>query len=934
MLKLDNITKVYATKDMKVEALKGISLAFRKSEFVSILGPSGCGKTTALNIIGGLDHYTSGDLVISGVSTKKFNDRDWDVYRNHRIGFIFQSYNLIPHQNIEENVELALTIAGVSKEERVAKAREALDKVGLKGMYTKKPNQLSGGQCQRVAIARALVNEPDILLADEPTGALDSETSVQIMDLIKEISKEKLVIMVTHNPEIAEKYSTRIIRLLDGKVVGDSNPYTFEEEAKENEEKSEKTAQEVAKEKAKMSWFTAFRLSTKNLLSKGKRTALIAVASSIGIVGVSAVLAVSQGVTGYIQSMQDDMLSGNPIQIAQTGMDLSSFVGGGANGSTNNAKVVFDSYKNGMIDVQFMSETLVKRSNSVQNAMISNKIDEDYVQFIHDMPKDYYAAIMEDYGINVKNNFYTHADVSLSGYSKSELATQRYSITAITNFCKTILSNVNNGEYKSYASMVDSYTDSIGQILDDNRYILNQYDVLKGKLPEKEDEMVIVLNHNNALSEFTLTLLGYYSQDEFANAIYKFSEQNDKFSPELWEKQSKISFDDLMAKTYTYYPNNSVLTKVEASLLDQRTFDYHYMASSSMANALEMKVVGILTPKETVRYGSLDSGLYFTKAFVDKYIKDNKNSEIAQYIHEKTDGTDADSIASYYGTMELDNGTSVPINSGITYSYSIDFPDGIGSSTVNTYEGVALYGSENSLSGLVDLLGGSFGGNTGSEGPKTSLRTATLSLHDVGGSDIPTRISIYPRSFDDKYMVTDYLDKWEAEGSLTLSNGKVLQKDSRTEIRYTDNLAIIISIINDVIQMITVALIAFTALSLVVSTVMIGIITYVSVMERVKEIGVIRSLGGRKRDVSHLFNAETLIIGALSGGFGLALTYLLELILNLTVGVTFNLGMIANLNWISAVIVFAISILLTMFAGIVPARAAAKQDPVVALRTE
>ena len=934
MLKLDNITKVYATKDMKVEALKGISLAFRKSEFVSILGPSGCGKTTALNIIGGLDHYTTGDLVISGISTKKFNDRDWDVYRNHRIGFIFQSYNLIPHQNIEENVELALTIAGMSKEERVAKAREALDKVGLKGMYSKKPNQLSGGQCQRVAIARALVNEPEILLADEPTGALDSETSVQIMDLIKEISKEKLVIMVTHNPDIAEKYSTRIIRLLDGKVVDDSNPYTFEEEAKETAKAVEKSAEQLAQEKAKMSWFTAFRLSAKNLLSKGKRTALIAVASSIGIVGVSAVLAVSQGVTGYIQSMQDDMLSGNPIQIAQSGMDLASLVSGGNSGMSSNAGLVFESYKDGMIDVEFMSETLVKRSNSMQNAMVSNKIDEDYVQFIHDMPKDYYAAVKEDYGINVKNNFYTHADIRLAGYSDSERASQRYSITAITNFCKTVLENVNNGDYKSYASMVDSYTDSIGQILDDNKYILNQYDVLRGKLPEKEDEMVIVLNHKNALSEFTLTLLGYYSQDEFANAIYKFSEQNDKFSPELWEKQNKISFETLMNKTYTYYPNNSVLTKLDSSVLDQRTFDYHYMANDSMANGMEMKIVGILTPKESVRYGSLDSGLYFTKSFVEKYIQDNKNSEIANYIHDKTDGTDADSVASYYGTMELDNGTSVPINSGITYTYSVDFPDGIGSSTVNTYDGVALYGSENSLSGLMDMLGSTLGGNTGSEGPKTSIRTATLSLHDVGGSDIPNSISIYPRSFDDKYMVTDYLDKWEAEGDITLSTGKVLHKEDRTEIRYTDNLAIIINIINDVITMITVALIAFTALSLVVSTVMIGIITYVSVMERVKEIGVIRSLGGRKRDVSHLFNAETLIIGGLSGAFGLALTYLLELILNLTVGASFGLGMIANLSWVSAVIVFAISILLTMFAGIVPARAAAKQDPVVALRTE
>ncbi|MBP5092135.1 MAG: ABC transporter ATP-binding protein/permease [Bacilli bacterium] len=933
MLKLDNITKVYATKDMKVEALKGISLAFRKNEFVSILGPSGCGKTTALNIIGGLDHYTSGDLVISNRSTKEFTDRDWDVYRNHRIGFIFQAYNLIPHQNIQENVELALTIAGLKKEERTRLAREALDKVGLKGMYTKKPNQLSGGQCQRVAIARALVNKPEILLADEPTGALDSETSVQIMELIKEISKEKLVIMVTHNPDLAEKYSTRIIRLLDGRVQDDSNPYSFEEEEKEYRKAVVKSKEEITKEKAKMSWFTAFKLSAKNLLSKGKRTALIAVASSIGIVGVSAVLAVSQGVQGYIESVQDDMLSGNPIQIAQTGMDLSSLLSGSnmAN-AADNSKVVFDSYKEGKIDVEFMSKTLVERSNSVQDALISNKIDEDYVQFIHDMPKEYYAAVMEDYGINVKNNLYTHSDISLHGYSDAEKATQKYSISAITNFCKTILENVNDGEYKSYASLVDSYTDSIGQILDDKKYVLSQYDVLKGKFPEKEDELVIVLNHKNALSEFTLTLLGYYGQDEFANAIYNFSHQEDKFSKELWDKQGQVAFDDLLNKSFTYYPNDSILNKRTASALDQRAFDYNFIETPSMSNGVELKVVGILTPKPEINYGSLDSGLYFTKAFVNKYLSDNKNSEIANYIREANADGEGETISSYYGKMEV-SGVSVPVNSGITYSYDIDFANGIGSSDVETYNGIALYGSESALSGLSEMFSGMFGGGN-SEEATTSLRTATLSLHNVGGSSIPNTISIYPKSFDDKYMVTDYLDKWQSKETITLSTGKALAKADRTEIKYTDNLAIIISIINGVIDMITVALIAFTALSLVVSTVMIGIITYVSVMERVKEIGVIRSLGGRKRDVSHLFNAETLIIGALSGGFGLAMTYLFELILNSTVGVTFGLGMIANLNWISAVIVFALSILLTMVAGIIPAGAAAKQDPVVALRTE
>lgn len=394
MLKLDKITKIYQTKQMKVEALKGISLAFRKNEFVSILGPSGCGKTTTLNIIGGLDHYTNGDLVIDGRSTKEFKDHDWDVYRNHKIGFVFQAYNLIPHENILENVELALTISGVSKEERVKLAKDALDKVGLKDMYSKKPSELSGGQCQRVAIARALVNKPDILLADEPTGALDSKTSVQIMDLIKEISKEKLVIMVTHNPDLAEKYSTRIINLLDGKVVGDTNPYSFEEEEKERGQ----VANEEEKEKAKMSWWTAFKLSAKNLLSKAKRTSLIVVASSIGIVGVSAVLAVSQGVTGYITNMQDDMLSGYPIEVSENALDLSSLLS--STTSAQQGEIVRHSWKDGKIDVQFITESLIKTSSTMNNATLKNDINEDYVQFIKDMPEDYYAALGMEYGFD------------------------------------------------------------------------------------------------------------------------------------------------------------------------------------------------------------------------------------------------------------------------------------------------------------------------------------------------------------------------------------------------------------------------------------------------------------------------------------------------------------------------------------------------------
>ena len=933
MLKLDHITKIYRTKDMQVDALNDVSLAFRKNEFVAILGPSGCGKTTTLNIVGGLDHYTHGDLVIDGVSTKDFKDHDWDVYRNHRVGFVFQSYNLIPHENIQENVELALTIAGLSKEERSKMAREALDRVGLAGMYGKKPNELSGGQCQRVAIARALVNKPDILLADEPTGALDSVTSVQIMDLIKEISQEKLVIMVTHNPDLAEKYANRIINLLDGKVVGDTNPYSFEEEAKERDAVTSKSEEQLAKERAKMSWWTAFKLSAKNLLSKAKRTSLIVVASSIGIVGVSAVLAVSQGVTGYIGGMQDDMLSGYPVTVAESAYDLSSILSG--TNSTEQVNAVAHSWRDGKIDVQFVTETLVNVSDSMSSAALKNDITQDYIQFVDDMPKNYYAALGKEYGINLKNNLYTHSDIHLKDYTEEQLRTQKYSITAITSICSTILENINDGDYSAYSAMVDQYTDAINQCLPEKEYVLSQYDVVSGKYAEGENEMMIVLNHRNQLTEFVLTLLGYYGQDEFANAIYYYSDQKEKMDMDLWEKQQSFTIDQLVGKEYTYYPNNSLYTYNSSydagsttNPLAWQAYDYAFVDDGSLTNGENMKVVGILAPKEEVSYGCMDSGLYFTKAFAEHYLEQNMESEVTKFIRAYCEtNPDADGF-----TSAVINFSNHKFISGIGFIYDVNFPDGIGSSSIQTFEGAGLIGEQNALSGIMSLIGG--GGSGGSSSSILPQKMALCTLRDVGGNSLPGTIKIYPKSFADKYLVTDYLDRWQSEETITLSTGTVLTPDQRNDIKYTDNLAIIIALINGVINIVTIALVAFTSLSLIVSTVMIGIITYVSVMERVKEIGVIRSLGGRKRDVSHLFNAETLIIGSLSGVFGLIVTYLFEIILNATIGAYYGIGMIANLSWWTAVVILALSVALTMIAGIIPARAAARQDPVVALRTE
>lgn len=921
MLKLDNITKVYKTSDTQVDALKGISIAFRKSEFVSILGPSGCGKTTLLNIIGGLDKYTSGDLFIEGKSTKNFTSHDWDVYRNHKIGFVFQSYNLIPHENILENVELSLTIGGISKQERERRAKEALDKVGLKGLYKKMPNQLSGGQCQRVAIARALVNQPSILLADEPTGALDSVTSLQIMDLIKEISKEKLVIMVTHNPDLAEKYSTRIVKLLDGNLVDDSNPYSLEEEKKEFEPAPIEANKSAAQaDKAKMSLWTAFKLSVKNLWSKAKRTTLIIIASSIGIVGVSAVLSVSNGVKTYIGSIQDDMLSGNPVQISESSFDLAQITNSMSN--DQKSKIVTDSIKNGKIDIDFMLETLVTAAKKMGSSTIQNTITKDYENFIDDMPSKYYAALQKYYGINPKFNIYTEQQI------EGHEANEKYSISAITAICTSILKVIRDGEFKNYASMVDSYTNVLSQSISDEDYVMSQYDMVKGRFPKAENEMMLVLNHEDMVTEFVLTLLGYYSQTQFMNAVYHYTAETDPatgqkvYDPEYddakFQQDKTIDMDKILNKPYYYYPNNNVYVKNTNPLLaTTRPFNYIYQPDSSWTNGMEMKVVGIISPKKSVKYGCLNSGLYYTPSFTQKYLNDNYDSEFTTFIRDYSDQHDGEA---YPCAIVTNSGVTQVI--GVAYSYNFSYKGEAHSDT-------ALVGSSNSTDSLISIISSIGGGGSG-----IGLITSKIASKNVGGNKIPSTIRIYPKSFNDKYLVTDYLDIWNSKTDITLSNGQVITRASREDIKYTDNLQLIISLINGVIDIVTIALVAFISLSLVVSTVMIAIITYVSVMERIKEIGVIRSLGGRKRDVSNLFYAETFVIGLLSGLFGVIITYIIELVLNLTVGRMFNLGMISNLPIGWAGIIILISIALTAISGVVPASAAAKKDPVVALRTE
>ena len=562
MLKLVNIKKDYIMGDTKVEALKGINLNIRKNEFVSILGPSGCGKTTLLNIIGGLDKYTDGDLVINGVSTKEFTDRDWDVYRNHRIGFIFQSYNLIPHQTILENVELALTIAGMEKNERVEKAKNALDKVGLKGQYNKKPNQLSGGQCQRVAIARALVNEPEILLADEPTGALDTTTSIQIMDLIKEISKEKLVIMVTHNPDLAEKYSTRIVKLLDGEVSSDSMVCSNEEEQKE------KFANSATPEKAKMSFWTAFRLSARNLMCKLKRTLMVGFAGSIGIIGVSVVLALSSGITDYINSMQEDMLSGNPITITEQAYDINAMM----NSMTRSEKKEILKESN-YIYVDSILEKLAKRAEKMNSILVTNEINEDYVAYLKNMPSSYLESLAFDYGVDLSFSIYT--DFTVNNKTRST------SIATIKNIYASLLEET---EFKESSSAVSTLSQAFTQLLPNKEYLLSQYDLVDGKMATEKNEIMLVVDRNSEVSDLILAQLGYYTEEEFLNAAYKaFDKNNEKIQNFLY-----VSDYDFKA-TWSEIRENYIENGLYKTMVGSETYAESFITSEWLYYSLKGK---------------------------------------------------------------------------------------------------------------------------------------------------------------------------------------------------------------------------------------------------------------------------------------------------------------------------------------------------------
>ena len=974
VLRLKDIHKDYKVPGGTFPALKGVTLNFRKNEFVSILGPSGSGKTTLLNIIGGLDHYTGGDLFIDGTSTKEFSDRDWDNYRNHKIGFVFQSYNLIPHQTVLQNVELALTIGGKKKAERQRRAKEALEKVGLGDYLNKKPSQLSGGQCQRVAIARALVNEPSILLADEPTGALDSQTSLQIMDLIQEVAKDRLVIMVTHNPELAERYSSRIIKLSDGKIIEDSMPY--EEEEADKEEALGEGDKELFGRKSKLSFWQTLRLSWQNLWSKRGRNIMVAIAGSIGIVGVSAVLSVRSGVMNYIALTEDDMLSGYPISVATSSIDLDSIMN--SNSNKRKAEVVSHSIKDGEIDIDWIIDELIQTANTQSNAMVNNNITADYLAFLEQMPENYVAAMLRDYGVNPMNNLYTEVTIDQAADNEKgyEAVSSSRSLSFMIQFASSI---VRQTEYSSYASMVSRYGNALKQGISASDYVLSQYDVLAGNFPEKEDEMMLVLNHDDEATDFLLTTLGFLSQDEFLNAINYFNKDSHA-DKELFDASSYVSFDEVFAKKFTYYPDDTVYTQ-NSDLTSLTPFYYSdeegevYDASTGSSsltgwsNGLPMKIVGILAPKKDVQYGCLDTGLYYTDAFLARFLKDGLTSKLASYLraYEKQGG----SLTSSYS-----KGISgaAPTKTGIVYdfSYFLDFhTDGKDkkpgtdddSSYHQTIEDVGLVGDSSSVSSMMAILGSYLG-----MGSLSGSRSATVTSASVGGSTLPQAIYFYPHSFDEKGLVEKYLSTWNdskatvygrhqksVESTDALGNrvsipqfnedgSPSLEEESKeipyegvrakNKITYTDTLGVVIAMVDTIINIVTYALIVFTGLSLVVSTVMIAIITYVSVLERVKEIGVIRAMGGRKRDVANLFLAETFFLGLAAGIIGELVTGLFSLILNAVLAPITGVPTISLMTWGNVSIMILISMLLTMISGIIPAMHAANQDPVVALRSE
>ena len=867
MLQLKNITKNYLSGDNEVQALKGIDIEFRENEFVSILGQSGCGKTTLLNIIGGLDRYTSGDLIINGKSTKEFKDKDWDTYRNHSVGFVFQSYNLIPHQTVLANVELALTISGVGKAERKKKAIEALQKVGLGDQLNKKPNQMSGGQMQRVAIARALVNDPDILLADEPTGALDSKTSVQVMEILKEISKDRLIIMVTHNPELAKKYSSRIVKLLDGKIIDDSNPYkSSEEDVKKARNKKDKSG------KASMKFTTAVRLSLNNLMTKKGRTFLTSFAGSIGIIGIALILSLSHGMQSYINRVEEDTLSSYPLTIQEASIDVTSMLeammGNGEKEEHNDNKIYSRPIVNNILE-------------TVSTKLQTNNLEEfkKYLESGDTNIKDYINAIQYEYNLNL-NIYKQNEDKTYQQVNPSKVFDE-------LGFGEMMESRQSTSSMMS-GSMTMTQTDVWNEMLDNQNLLQSQYDVLAGKWPTKYNEVVLIVDENNEVSDYTLYSLGIKDIKELNESMEKIK---NKEKVEAGESES-YSYDDLLNYKFKILLNTDYYKESGNAWQDMSNED-EYM-KNVVDNAEEITIVGIIKPNEENVSSSGAGMIGYTK-------------ELKEYVINKINETEIVKEQKENPNINVFTGIEFPENQNSSFDYS------------QLTDEQRMYMATLSEAELAELM---------KNYAENSTATYDSNLSTLGVVDLnrPSTINIYPKDFESKDMITTRISEYNDKQT---NDGK-----EENVITYTDIVGVMMSSVSTIINVISYVLIAFVGISLVVSSIMIGIITYISVLERTKEIGILRSIGASKKDVSRVFNAETLIIGLVAGLIGIVVTLLLNIPINMIIKSIVGISNISKLPTAGAIILVVISVGLTMIAGLIPARFAAKRDPVEALRTE
>lgn len=886
MLQLRNITKDYPCGDTSVAALRGVTLNFRKNEFVSILGQSGCGKTTLLNIIGGLDQYTKGDLIINGRSTKNFKDADWDAYRNHKIGFVFQSYNLIPHQTVLANVELALTLSGVSREERRRRAVEALESVGLGDQLNKKPSQMSGGQMQRVAIARALVNDPDILLADEPTGALDSETSVQVMEILKKISATKLIIMVTHNPEIAEKYSTRIIRLLDGKVISDSEPY----ESEEKKVSGKKTKRDRTKS---MSFFTALSLSLNNLMTKKGRTFLTSFAGSIGIIGIALILSISNGITLYINSVEENTLSSYPIMIESQTVDMTAmmenFIGQKAAEGAHELDKVYSS--------DIMGDML--------SAMLSEVTDNDlksFKEFLDDEANGFDDLTSDiKYGYSTPLNVYTLADLG-DGEKLVQVEPSTVFEAAGMSQMTEMAEMANSMGGSMGGSMIGSIT-VWDELIDNAELLDSQYDVIAGRMPAEWNEIVIIVDKNNEIPDLALFSLGLKDQSKLKGMMEGV--MKGEFHQDA---ATSYSYDEILALEYYLLPNSAMYEKDGGTWVDRSHDEAYIKALFNDEN--KIKVVGILRPNDDATATSVSGNVGYLPSLMVHLIEENNASEI---VKAQLENADVDVFTGI--EFKSDDEENEPMTMAHVEAYIASLPAEEAASVSATIGQMKASGMPDEK--IVEMFAQAL------EAQSTDATyDGNIALLGVSTLDSPSSIMIYPKDFDSKEIISDKISAYNAE------------KDEAEQINYTDYIGIMLSSVTTIINAISYVLIAFVAISLVVSSIMIGIITYISVLERTKEIGILRAVGASKRDVSRVFNAETLIVGFAAGLLGIGVTLLLSIPINIIIEYYTDIANVARLPFVGAVALVLISMVLTYIAGLIPARVAAKKDPVIALRSE